>query len=150
MDVKASLPDSTTCPSTLRFVLDRWKSGNATDAALVEASYAAQLDVLNEYRPRPLPTPPEELCAFRALSVTEQQEVDKKKKERMLERCERFLKQESVVLSKNAAHAFHVKELLEWVTSRGVSDSIRQRVQTALHHHQDRAQELEDSTPFLA
>lgn len=135
MDVKTALPNPAACPPDLRLVLDRWQGNRATDAELIDASYCAQLDLLDEYRWRSLPTAPDELQDFRSLSPSERHSMDGKKKADLCERYRGFLDQESEIQAKNGGNVRHLLELLAWATTTQKPAVILQAIERSIKGH---------------
>lgn len=140
----AQVPDDA-CPASLRLVLDRWKAGAATDAELIEASFYAQLDFLSEYRPRPYPTPPEPVRAFRALSAEERRSWSAAEQATLYRQHSAFFEQDARVKTRNQDSARTLRDLLAWATEQSLPGTMLQAIQSALLQHQDVP--VEDAEP---
>lgn len=129
-----TVPQST-CPLTLRTVLRAWQEGRVTGEDLVEASYMAQLDLLDEYRWRPLPTVPQAVAFQRSnnvkLSPAEAQEYQNK--------YGGFFKDESAAKARNYSNEATLQELVAWAEKKALPDTMLQAMRKLLRswpHHQ--------------
>lgn len=127
------------CPKELRLTLDRWKAGQATDQELIEASYAAQLDLLEAYRWRPAPTPPWSVAEYRALTRQERQAWTDTEQRTLRKNHAEFYAQDAQIAAQNHANRHTLTELLAWATSRALPDAILDSLRLVLAGHHDLA-----------
>ena len=140
MDVKTALPPfAEACPPDLRVVLDAWKAGRATNADLIEASYTAQLDCLEAYRWRALPTPPDAVVSYRALSFKDREQWTAEECRQYYDTHKVFYASERQVNSSNDSNPVHLKDLLAWGMERQLPEVMLHRVREALQTHEDHA-----------
>lgn len=142
VDALASIPTDT-CPKALRAVLERWKQGTAGNAELIDASYHAQLDLLQEYRWLPLPTPPE---AVRYRRANPEVRMSGKDTEDYQRRYAAFFAQEQQILTKNHSHLLTLQELLGWAKGQGLPASRLQAIEAQIAQHRDVT--VDDPEPF--
>ncbi len=131
----ASIPDDP-CPKELRVVLERWKQGNATNAELIEASYYTQLDLLQEYRRLPLPTPPEAVRYRRSNPDVRMSDKDREEYQR---HYAAFFGQEQQIISQNYSHLLTLQELLGWAKGKPLQEPILRAIEAQIAQHRDPA-----------
>jgi len=132
MQVRDVIPSVTDdCPKGLRLVLQKWESGKATNAELIEASYFAQLDMIDEYRKKPLPSAPQNVLAYRNLKEDEKRIWSIADKRQLILNNQTFYDSESKVVAQNESNRLTLEELLVWVESKGLKPAV-DRIETLL------------------
>lgn len=129
--------DDETCPASLRTVLDLWRAGQVTSAELIEASYEAQLGMLPTYRRLPLPTPPEAVREYRALTPAEKRPWSAQDTATFHHQHQAFFEQGSRVTQRNADHLQLLLELLEWAKRKPLSEQVIQLIESQIAQHED-------------
>lgn len=128
-------PDN--CPEKLREVVLKWKIGQATNHELIEASYQAQLGLVEEYRWKPLPTVPHPVLTYRQLSWEERSGWTKEEHDALRRNCADFFTSEATMTAKNHSNRATLKELLEWAKERALADDVVKSIQIVLSTHHD-------------
>ena len=126
-----------TCPAELRQVVTEWKAGRCSNQALIEASYIAQLDLLEAYRRKPPPSVPDEVAQHRAMPPYKRDQLSADAKEALERRHVAFFAQERQVTRQNQANRYHVSDLLDWATERQLPASVLSQIEGVLHEHDD-------------
>jgi hypothetical protein len=122
------------CPKELRVVLERWKQGKASSAELIEASDYAQLDLLQEYRRLPWPTPPE---AVRYRRANPDVRMSGKDAEEYQRHYAAFFAEEGHVKAQNDSNLMTLRALLGWAKAKPLSPPILRAIEAQIAQHQD-------------
>lgn len=139
------------CPPALRRVVNRWKQGKATNAELIEASFEAQLALCQagEYRCRPLPTPPDRVTEFRAMSRGDRNRVDEATKTRLVRDYSKFFADEGQLVTRNRGSLATLRELLAWAQAKPLAEQELAQIQQQIDTHQRPVSvDADDEAPF--
>jgi hypothetical protein len=137
-DFKKALPGlPDTVPEHLRAIYGKWRAGQATNQDLINASYTAMLDLLDHYKKKPLPTPPDEIVRFRQAPRFEQDSMSATARAKLFDRHGAFISQERAIKNQNRSSHLQLLELMEWCKIGKMPDSVIQQVQQAIWTHRE-------------
>ncbi len=137
-ETASALPRVTdACPPDLRRAIDAWRAGKIGGRELVEASYYIQLDILPQYEKQALPTPPEAVQRYRALSAEDRFGFNRSARDQMQRRYAAFFEEEERVISRNQSRLVTLRDLLAWAKAKPLSQSIVESIQAMLWTHED-------------
>lgn len=115
--VSTLVPSSCPLP-ILKTAIDAWKAGRLNGEGLCEASYAASLDILDEFRYRQMPTVPQDVIDFRRLSFEERSKWKDDVKARFTSKHSAFFEQEAEIAGLNNSNFRWLNELLVWLKGK--------------------------------
>ena len=131
-------PVTGACPERLREALSAWRDGDITNADLVEVSYSTMLDILDEYRVKPLPTIPDGVRDYRLMGAKEKRQLSDRARETYQRRYTRFFDDEQSIVNVNQSNgAYHLRDLLEWAGERKLGESTLSKIRFLIQQHED-------------
>lgn len=127
-----------TCPlPNLKQAIDAWKTYKLSGKELEEASKISSLDILLEFRARPLPTPTRSVQDFRGLSRLDRLKWKPDDFKKHYDDNKDFYDAESRVISANNSNRKWLSDLLEWVKEKKMTPIAIQKIKEVLFTHQD-------------
>lgn len=134
--VFSAVPSS--CPiDGLRQAVDAWKAYKINGFALVDASYAASLDMLREFTYKPLPSATGPVSQFRSLSDYEKRSWKPEDLKKHYDDNLPFYNQESMVVAMNKSNRIWLESLIEWAKEKKIQEAIISKIRVVLHSHMD-------------
>ena len=138
--VKTILPHPDACPPGLRRVVEAWKAGTVSNQELIEASFAESLNLLSEYRFRPLPDAPEKVRLYRGLTPEERREMSAGKCQQYFSDQQGFYASESRIRQENASNQRWLTELVVWAQEAGLPEALVGKIRVVLQSYTHEAE----------
>ena len=134
-EIKSGVSRFHGCPESLKPAMIAWMCGTLSSSELVIASYYAALDFLSSYEWKLLPTPPEEVQAYRRLDWADRRQWTEEDIRKLRSRFGGFYTQEAEIESLNASNQWWLKEIR---THGTWTPPVVNQIEQAIRTHENR------------